>query len=355
MDHAMGERPSAETLDWLNDELLPHITEVLNSPKIRGRLGLYNGEVIPTNERNLTDSRNRVSLIYEYLLADVVSDLMADRNRDEFCAYVVANRFPDLEIRNSKGHRGLRLEVKCLQSTAEEKAANFSTLLKDVDLVKDYLVVFLWEWAYDKAEIEWDRAPLVLEAFAFHAQSLARLRDWYWLNRPSNNQGEAYQGYDLRTAITANNGTYKEEEGNFGKLLRIWNSSTVDKPPMDEVMLKTEKAYDRFLYLALHGGFKQLSHFVLASGVDHHEIRPLIDDGAVYGFSKGDIWLVLSSAITNKSLPILMNESDISDVFVFSDKYMWKHQRIVDGKLKTITSNEKPKHLAVYLNRPALD
>lgn len=355
MEYAMGERSPADTLDWLNGELLPYIIEGLNSTKVRSRLGLYDGEVVPTNERNLTDTRNRVSLIYEYLLADALSDLLADRGCDEFCSYVVANRFPDLEVHNSKGQRGLRLEVKCLQSTAEEKAANFSTLLKDIDIKNDYLIVFLWEWSYDIGEVEWDRAPLVLEAFAFHAHSLARLRDWYWLNRPGGNQGGAYQGYDLRVTVTAKNGQYKEEEGNCGKLLRLWKSSIEDKPPMDAVMVKTEAAYDRFLKLSLHGGFEQLSRFILASGANEHEIRPLDSDGAIFGFARGDKWFVLKSAIQPKKLVTLMIDEDITSVIMFTDRYVWSHLNLAGEKLSPVGSGDKPKRLLSYLSRLAAD
>jgi hypothetical protein len=344
----MARKNAAETLDWLQQQALVKVRESLNQPKIRARLGLYGGEVIPTNERNLTDTRNRVSLIYEYLFADTLTELLSAE--DEFCAYVVANRFPDLEVRNSRGSRGLRLEVKCLQATAEEKAANFSTLLKDIHPDGDYLIVFLWEWGWDAADVDWDRAPLIVDIFAFNAYALAQLRDWYWLNRPGNNQGDAYQGYDLRGAITANAGDYKEEEGNYGKLLRIWDKDFSLRPPMDKVAERTEADYVRFREVALSSGFESLSRTILQSVIDEHEIRPLELNHQLVGYQRGRHWFVLGSKVDRDALTEAMRREGALDVVMFNDKYLWNHCRLAGERLETITGAQKPKHLGAYLN-----
>lgn len=349
-DFLMGQKPSIDTLDWLSATLIPLVQEKLNAPSMRRRLGLYAGEVIPTNERNLTDTRNRVSLIYEYLFADTITDELEAQGCDEFCAYVVANRFPDLEMRNQNGDRGLRLEVKCLQATAEEKAANFSTLLKDIDPTSDFLIVFLWEWGYDTTTIGWDRAPLVVDIFAFNAYPLAKLRDWYWLNRPGTNQGDAFQGYDLRGAVTANAGEYKEEEGNYGKLLRIWDSAFELRPPMTAIMERTEADYIRFRHVALHSGFESLSRTILQSLVTEHEIQPLEVEGSLIGYRRGPHWFVLSSRIGRAELIEAMRQDGARDVIQFTDKYVWAHCRLSDGRLETLTNGKKPKHLGAYLN-----
>jgi hypothetical protein len=126
----------------------------LNSTDVRQRIGLYAGERIPQNERNLTDVRNRVSLIIEYEMARIATRILERAEiGDLFWSYVVANRFPDLEVRHNSGRRGLRVEVKCLQTLAEEKAANFDTLRKDIHPQTDFLVVFLWEWRGDRSEV----------------------------------------------------------------------------------------------------------------------------------------------------------------------------------------------------------
>ena len=133
-------------------------------------MALYGGDRVPENERNLTDVRNRMSLLIEYKLAWIGNDVMeAHGITDLFWANVVANRFPDLELRNNQGRRGVRVEVKCLQAIAEEKSANFDTMKKDLNPNTDYIVVFIWEWFTDQAPVGWDRAPRVLCAFVFHA------------------------------------------------------------------------------------------------------------------------------------------------------------------------------------------
>ena len=145
------------TLDlsiWLRNRYLPYLITKFNCSKVRKCLGLYQGERIPENERNLTDVRNRVSLLIEHDLAALSNEILEEYDIDDmFWCYVVANRFPDLEIRKNNGERCMRIEVKCLQSMAEEKSANFDTLIKDINPQTDFVVVFLWEWDYKKIPI----------------------------------------------------------------------------------------------------------------------------------------------------------------------------------------------------------
>ena len=60
--------------------------------------------------------------------------ILKDTNiADLFCAHMSwPIAFLTWKFENDKGERGLRFEVKCLQSTAEEKSANFATLRKDI-------------------------------------------------------------------------------------------------------------------------------------------------------------------------------------------------------------------------------
>ena len=257
-------REPLETLNWLRDDFLPLAKDHLNSVDVRRRIALYAGERIPENERNLTDVRNRVSLIVEYELARIATRLIEDLEiRDLFWSYVVANRFPDLEVRNSAGRRGLRIEVKCLQSAAEEKSANFDTLRKDVHPRTDFLVVFLWEWKQDGGEVSWDRAPHVERIYVFHAASLAQLRDSYWLNNPPKNLGGGAQGFDLRYAVNCNQGNYNEEEGNYGKLLRLWTADFEHAPHMTPLLERTRDDYLVFQREVVDIGFDNLAARIL--------------------------------------------------------------------------------------------
>ena len=224
-----GEESPLGTLAFLAAEFMPAILARLNQSDTRRRMALYGGDRVPENERNLTDVRNRMSLLIEYKLAWVGNLLLeAHGIRDLFWTNVVANRFPDLELRDNQGIRGIRVEVKCLQAIAEEKSANFDTLKKDLNPHTDYIVVFVWEWFDDPGAVHWDRAPRILRAFVFHASSLAELRDYNWLTTPPHNSlGGGYQGFDFRYAVNCRKGVYNEEEGNYGKLTRIWNKRSV--------------------------------------------------------------------------------------------------------------------------------
>ena len=199
---AGGESPLA-TLAFLTDEFIPAIVAKLNESDTRRRMALYGGDRVPENERNLTDVRNRMSLLIEYKLAWIGNDVMeAHGITDLFWANVVANRFPDLELRNNQGLRGVRVEVKCLQTIAEEKSANFDTLKKDLNPNTDYIVVFIWEWFADQSTVGWDRAPRVLRAFVFHASSLAELRDYNWLGTPPNTSVTVFKALTFATLCT---------------------------------------------------------------------------------------------------------------------------------------------------------
>ena len=56
------------------------------------------------------------------------------------------NRFPDLELRNKRGRRGVRVEVKCLQAVAEEKSANFGYVKEGSQSHYRLYCVVLWDW-----------------------------------------------------------------------------------------------------------------------------------------------------------------------------------------------------------------
>lgn len=196
----LGRRSPLETLDFLSNEFLPAVVERLNESSTRRLIALYGGDRVPENERNLTDVRNRISLLIEYKMAWIGNEItQAYGVAEVFWANVVANRFPDLEIRNNQGFLGLRIEVKCLQAVAKEKAANFDTLKKDLHLNTDYVVVFIWEWFGEQNSASWDRAPKILRAFVFQASSLAELRDYAWLETPPNTLGNGFQGFVFAT------------------------------------------------------------------------------------------------------------------------------------------------------------
>jgi hypothetical protein len=281
--------PTSEIGKWLRESYMPEIIRRFNLEDSRKRLGLYQGERIPENERNLTDVRNRVSLIIEYELARISNDLLSEHEiSDVFWCYVVANRFPDLEIRRISGERLLRIEVKCLQSIAEEKAANFDTLTKDINPQSDFVVALIWEWVYDDGELcNWDRAPAILKAYVFHAKSLALLRDTYWLNSPPRALGDGFQGFDLRYAVNCKNGEYSKEGGNYGKILRIWQRDFRYRPRHEHKELAdTENEYCKFVEDAFSFGFMRIAKTNLNALCDE-EIEEIFENERAIGFKAG--------------------------------------------------------------------
>ena len=55
-----------DTLAFLGGKLIPTVVDRLNQSAMRRVMALYGGDRVPENQRNLTDVRNRVSLLIEY-------------------------------------------------------------------------------------------------------------------------------------------------------------------------------------------------------------------------------------------------------------------------------------------------
>lgn len=256
----------SSTISWFRNVYFPEILKRINSDDSRKRMALYEGERLRTNERNLTDTRTRLGQLLEHELTRISNDLLADEHIDDlFWTYVVANRFPDLEIHSNDGTTHMRIEMKALEGRAEEKSANFATLIKDINPYTDYLVVFLWEWDDSKSEyIAWDSAVRVRSIYVFHAYSLARIRDYYWLNNPPRNC-KAYQGIDLRTAINCNAEHFSIEEHNMGKILRLWPASPDSLPasfsPLEQATLRSYIDFTKEVYSV---GFEYLAKTILS-------------------------------------------------------------------------------------------
>ena len=233
---------------WLREQYFPEIMNRYNSEASRKRFGLYRNEQIPSNERNLTDVRTRMGVLIEFELARISNEILPELGIDDvFWSYVVANRFPDLEIRENNGNRLLRLEIKCLQCVAEEKSANFDTLIKDINPNTDFVIVCLWDWDNRGNNIcQWDSAPKLFKIYVFHAYSLAQLRDTYWLNKPPANLGTGYQGFDVRYAVICADSIFSKEQGNYGKLTRIWKEGFEYRPVETPALLDTEAEYIKF-------------------------------------------------------------------------------------------------------------
>jgi len=345
--HLSGASTALEAYKFLTSTFFPKAVCKMNTNDVRKRIGLYGGDRIPENERNLTDSRNRVSLIFEYELARVSNELATEAGiEDLFWSYVVANRFPDLEIRKNDGSRGLRVEVKCIQSLAEEKSANFDTLRKDIHPDSDFVAVFVWEWDEQVTNIEWNRSPKVLDFFVFHASSLAELRDTYWLNRPPSEgaSGGNLQGFDVRYAVNATAQGFNEEEGNYGKLLRIWDEAFEYRPVSSEILDLTEQAYLNFKTKVIQLGFVSICNKHL--GLNITELDSLNDNPLL--IVKDRIGFCLRSSLENSgkaTLKKLIQHHNLAFLYVFSDKYQWAAYIISGSSVKKSLEDRKPKNI----------
>lgn len=336
---------------WLRSTYLPLLIDRFNHDDCRKRLGLYQGERIPDNERNLTDVRNRVSLIIEYELARLSNHMLSDAGENNlFWSYVVANRFPDLEVRRPDGTRCLRIEVKCLQSIAEEKSANFDTLKKDINPATDFVVVFIWEWGYaDSALFGWDRAPRILNCYVFHASSLAELRDAYWLNKPPENLGGGFQGFDLRFAVNCAAGVYAEEEGNYGKLLRIWQADFPHRPPATPALQDTENEYLRFKKSVILDGFWSLCQYHLPRLSQQSQITQISANGEAVGAKAGDFGFFTKLLVNNSDITSLMIANGIHYGVAMTEKYVCTGMVLTGTRTAPAFNQKKPKFLSRQL------
>lgn len=223
-----GDEPETEkALAYLRETLLPTAVDRMNSSTLPLQCSRFETDAVPTNQRNLTDVRNRVSLILEYELGKAIHDSIPAPLSEEWpLNFVIANRFPDLAFRARDGAIGVRFEIKAVQSIAEETAANFDTLIKDIRQSTDIVAVLLWEWEKPTDGVHY--FPRVLDHFVLSAFELARMRDCKWLNSPPTSVGGGYQGLDLTFAVNCSAGVYNREEGNYGKLMRVWDGSVSD-------------------------------------------------------------------------------------------------------------------------------
>ena len=224
-DFLLGDIESVEDpRSTLFTELVQPSMNRLNEGELGFRIGNYPDERLPTNQRNLSDIRTRVGTLLEYELSRAMQWRIREQGIEQvYASCGIANKYPDLTIRGQGGEMGLRMEVKSFQTVAEEPAANFETLLKDIRKGRDYIILMVWNWRSIPENKDVER-PYIAQFHCFDAYNIALLRDAYWLNRPDSEDG--YQGFDLCEGINYAGGEdgegYKKEEGNYGKILRIY-------------------------------------------------------------------------------------------------------------------------------------
>ena len=336
---------------WLRKQYFPEIMNRYNLEASRKRFGLYRNEQIPSNERNLTDVRTRMGVLIEFELARLSNEILPELGiEDVFWSYVVANRFPDLEIRENNGNRLLRLEIKCLQCIAEEKSANFDTLIKDINPNTDFVIVCLWDWDDGGNDTcQWDLAPKLFKMYVFHAYSLAQLRDTYWLNKPPADLGTGYQGFDVRYAVTCTDSVFSKEQGNYGKLTRIWKKDFAYRPVETPALLDTEAEYIKFQREIIRAGFEILAKKQL-SELRNGEIPYIVYEGQNIGYAVEDVGYVMKAMRKSKVQEIAL-QNRLSILVSMTEKYRSTIYKMQPDSIDELAKNEKPKNVVEIINQ----
>ena len=336
---------------WLRKQYFPEVMNRYNLETSRKRFGLYRNERIPSNERNLTDVRTRMGVLIEFELARLSNEILLELGiEDVFWSYVVANRFPDLEIRENNGNRLLRLEIKCLQCIAEEKSANFDTLIKDINPNTDFVIVCLWDWDDGGNDTcQWDLAPKLFKMYVFHAYSLEQLRDTYWLNKPPADLGTGYQGFDVRYAVTCTDSVFSKEQGNYGKLTRIWKKDFAYRPVETPALLDTEAEYIKFQREIIRAGFEILAKKQL-SELRNGEISYIVYEGQNIGYAVEDVGYVMKAMRKSKVQEIAL-QNRLSILVSMTEKYRSTIYKMQPDSIDELAKNEKPKNVVEIINQ----
>lgn len=171
----------------LNSGLMDECVEQVNEKFALPFMSKLPDEPLPRHQRNLTDVRTRIGGLLEYSFALALQDAFQIGGAANYqVSYVVANRYPDLIIRDSSSDSVLRIEMKALELISEEKSANFDALVRDVHPHQDVLCILVWEWADKKVKETLVNFPEVKRGFAFEAYPIARVRDLGWLSQRSS-------------------------------------------------------------------------------------------------------------------------------------------------------------------------
>ena len=211
-----------EVIRFFENEILPKVQLKINTGRFHRMSSKLNTELLPTNQRNLTDARTRIGTLLEYQFAYELNNLLKDEyNLEEYdVGFVLANQYPDLVIRNEFHEVVLRIEMKSIQGISEEKSANFDALIRNIEEKSDILCIILWEWnsvIEKEATIEY---PEISKIYFFNAYEIAKIRDYSWLKNTKGQTGNKIVDVS-GVYVHVEEDVFKKEEGNLGKLLRI--------------------------------------------------------------------------------------------------------------------------------------
>ena len=338
-------------LQCLN-ELLALATDLMNVETLPQVVPLFPDDVLPTNQRNLTDVRTRLGVLLEYELARAINALLPPeiKNAGLVLTYVVANQFPDLAFRTPDGELGVRFEMKAIEAIAEEKSANFSTLIKDIRKGTDFVVVLVWEWM--QHETQDVKFPRIDAFFVMDAYQLAQMRDCHWLNNPPSGLQSARQGFDLTFAVNAKANAFNQEEGNYGKLMRIFDPKHQHLLSTDVQESDTLQTYYRLTAETTRLGLVQIGSEIAAAAVQEEgQACTLVYDELPISFvveRNGSRLLIIGGRrMPIKKLALKeMGDYDANHALLLSEKFNWA---VYDDQWNRIAGGGKPAEAVAWV------
>ena len=333
-------------INYLRNDLLPKATAHMNSKVLPKYVPLYPEDRLPTNQRNLTDSRTRIGVLLEYEFAKAVNEVLEPVicQGEPVLTYVVANQFPDLAFRSSEGRLGVRFEMKAIQTIAEEKAANFYTLVKDIRNGTDFVVILVWNWKrHPTKDLQF---PFIYSFSVMDAYQLGMIRDCYWLNNPPPGLESARQGFDLTFGVNAKVNQFNKEEGNYGKLMRIFNSKQEKHLPDDIRENETLKAYYQFSTDAIRLGLQHVVEDIAQEAIEGNSgSYKLVSDTMPVKFmvtqNSAHLVIIGFQALTGteRQTREMMCEYQATAALILNNKFSWQ---VWDASWNKISEGKKP-------------
>jgi len=287
-------------------------------------------EVPPQDTRHLTDTRTRVSTLLEYSLSYELNHLLVEKEINHTISNVLWNVFPDLVVRDANFDDVAGLEVKALHSAAEEKSANLHTPLPLIRKNRDFIVILVWGWSRQQDEHIDITYPHIHDVGIFDAWLIAKMRDSTWLI----NNKDRVKGIDISTPIiNSDEGGYKAEEGNLGKLMRIsMSDQTSNNMPSYEAMRSEAIEYETFkrniLLLGLKETMKDISEVLGGAeslAENANELPTTAEEIGCCNLPDKKVFFVSGRKSANSSWDAILSTLEESSVIVqLGNKLDWK-------------------------------
>lgn len=212
-------------------------------------------------------------------------------------------------------------------------------------------MVLLWEWrTIDENQLRVD-APEIRRGFAFEAFPIAQARDLGWLSKGRIGQIKAI---DLITPVIGNSTTFREEEHNMGKLMRILDNEEVSRLPSDLLDHTSVRLYREFTSFVLSAGLAYSSvSFFRAFGLEVAEPEVFIHSPTtiqtiVRGMLSGtEVVISAAGRLSRRKLDAYTTELYAvgirsAIVLIFNEKFSWSIYHFDDESWQKLFNGKKP-------------